>query len=237
MHYYQFNIGDYRRDTGHLSLLEHGIYRSLIDSCYLNEIPLCEDDAILMRTHCIRTSEEEKAFKNVLRDFFILTKKGYTHKKCLEQIKKYNAKSEKARLSAKVRWDAKAMRTHSEGNANHKPLTNNHKPIVKRTNQLDIDLCFDNFWKSGIRKVNKKKAKSLFTNILKKTTDQGWSEFTEILTEDIYARLNSNQLGFKEMHPTTYLNGERWKDAIIKNHEHGERGYTLDQLGEDFING
>lgn len=132
MHYYQFNIGDYRRDTGHLSLLEHGIYRSLLDTYYLNESPLCEDDAILMRTHCIRTDIEEKAFKNILKDFFKLTKKGYVHKKCSEQIKKYNAKSEKARLSAKVRWDAKAMRTHSEGNANHKPITNNHKPTKTR---------------------------------------------------------------------------------------------------------
>jgi len=166
MHYYQFNIGDYRRDAGHLSLLEHGIYRSLLDTYYLNEGPLCEDDTILMRTHSIRTDEEEKAFKNVLKDFFVLTKKGYTHKKCSEQIKKYNAKSEKARLSAKVRWDAKAMRTHSEGNANHKPLTKNHKPTIKTLDQSEIDQCFEIFWNSGIRKVNKKKSKSLFSIIL-----------------------------------------------------------------------
>jgi len=40
LHYYTFNIGDYRRDTGHLSLLEHGIYRQLIDSYYLSEKPI-----------------------------------------------------------------------------------------------------------------------------------------------------------------------------------------------------
>jgi uncharacterized protein YdaU (DUF1376 family) len=142
MHYYQFNIADYRKDTGHLSLLEHGIYRSLLDSYYLNESPLCEDDANLMRTHCVRTEEEQKAFKNIINDYFILTKKGYTHKKCSEQIKKYNEKSEKARLSAKSRWDAKAMRTHSEGNANHKPITNNHKPI-KKTSRFKPPTLFE----------------------------------------------------------------------------------------------
>ena len=114
-------------------MLEHGIYRSLIDTYYLNEKPLCDDDANLMRTHCIRTDEEKKALKNVLNDFFKKTKKGYIHKKCDEQIKKYSDKSEKARLSAKARWNAKAMRTHSEGNANHKPITNNHKPIKEKT--------------------------------------------------------------------------------------------------------
>lgn len=180
LHYYQFNIGDYRRDTGHLSLLEHGIYRSLLDSYYLNEVPLCEDYAVLMRTHCIRTSDEEKAFKNVLLDFFILTKKGYTHKKCSEQINKYNTKSEKARLSAKVRWDANAVRTHSEGNANHKPITNNHKPIkktsrftppsidvvkfycIERNNKVDpqsfIDHYESNGWMRGKTKIKDWKA-------------------------------------------------------------------------------
>ena len=63
MHYYQFNIGDYRRDTSHLSLLEHGIYRQLIDTYYLSEKPLCADYANLMRSHCVRTDEEEKALK------------------------------------------------------------------------------------------------------------------------------------------------------------------------------
>ena len=132
MHYYKFNIGDYRRDTQHLTILEHGVYRILLDSYYLNEKPLCEDTAELMRTHCIRTPEEEQAAKNVLKDFFVFKKgKGYIHKKCDQQIKQYRAKSDKARASAKKRWDAKGMRTHSEGNANHKPLTTNHKPIEK----------------------------------------------------------------------------------------------------------
>ena len=37
MHYYKFNIADYRKDTGHLSTIEHGIYRQLIDWYYLDE--------------------------------------------------------------------------------------------------------------------------------------------------------------------------------------------------------
>ena len=129
MHYYQFNIGDYRRDTNHLSLLEHGIYRSLLDSYYLNEKPLCKDDATLMRTHCVKSEEEVKALENVLNDFFILTKKGYIHKKCEEQINKYNEKSQKARAAAEKRWNAKAIQKQCERITNHKPITNNHKPI------------------------------------------------------------------------------------------------------------
>jgi len=108
---------------------------------------------------------------------------------------------------------------------------------IKTLDQSAIDQEFDKFWLSGIKKVNKKKSKAMFTSILKKTKDQGWSEFTEILIEDVKSRLDSNQLGFSEMHPTTYLNGERWRDEIIDRANDGERSYTLDELGEAFING
>jgi uncharacterized protein YdaU (DUF1376 family) len=132
MHYYQFNIGDYRRDTAHLSHLEHGIYRSLIDTYMLEESPLSGDMKELERKHLIRTANEKKALRNVLKDFFKFDNSMFLHSRCDEDIISYRDKSLKASKSAKKRWekDANAVRTHSEGNANHKPLTNNHKPIT-----------------------------------------------------------------------------------------------------------
>jgi len=132
MHYYQFNIGDYRRDTAHLSHLEHGIYRSLIDTYMLEESPLPGDMKELERKHSIRTANEKKALRNVLNDFFKFENSMFLHSRCDEDIISYRDKSAKASKSAKKRWekDANAVRTHSEGNANHKPLTINHKPIT-----------------------------------------------------------------------------------------------------------
>ena len=135
MHYYSHNIGDYRKDTGHLSLLEHGVYRQLLDTCYLSEKPLNLDHAELMRTHCARTADEMRAVETVLKDFFVSTPEGYIHKRCDIEIEAFHSKSDSARESAKARWarvraekEADAMRTHSEGNANHKPLTINQEP-------------------------------------------------------------------------------------------------------------
>jgi uncharacterized protein YdaU (DUF1376 family) len=116
MHYYQFNIGDYRRDTAHLSHLEHGIYRSLIDTYMLEESPLPGDMKELERKHSIRTANEKKALRNVLNDFFKFENSMFLHSRCDEDIISY----------------ANAVRTHSEGNANHKPLTINHKPITNK---------------------------------------------------------------------------------------------------------
>ena len=56
------------------------------------------------------------------------------------------------------------------------------------------------------------KAIKAFNNLLKKQPDQ--KDFTTKLVIDVKARCKSNQLGFAEMHPTTYLNGERWEDTI-----------------------
>ena len=152
MHYYQFNIGDYRRKTMHLSVLEHGVYRVLLDSYYLNEKPLPSDHAKLMRTHSIRTANEKAALQNVLDDFFSLTDDGYVHHVCDDEIKKYREKSEKASASAKARWgkNANAMRTHSEGNANHKPITNNHKPIINTNKARPKDAAQVEEYAAGI---------------------------------------------------------------------------------------
>jgi uncharacterized protein YdaU (DUF1376 family) len=135
VNYYEHHIGDYRKDTSHLSLLEHGIYRQLLDTYYIDEKPLTLDHAKLMRSHSVRSADEVQAFQNVLSDFFIRTEEGYVHKRCEAVIAAYKAKSVKAAESAKARWNkgksegsADAMRSHTEGNANHKPLTINQEP-------------------------------------------------------------------------------------------------------------
>jgi uncharacterized protein YdaU (DUF1376 family) len=158
MHFYQFNIGDYRRDASHLTLLEHGVYRQLLDTYYLDEKPLTRDLTALMRTHCIRSAEEQQALKNVLKDFFDDTPEGFIHRGCDRVIEAYRKKSRMASESAKARWSqshANALPTESESNAdgmltnNHKPITNNQEPIKKpmqRGTRLPADSPLSEDW-------------------------------------------------------------------------------------------
>ena len=128
MHYYQFNIGDYRRDTQHLVPLEHGIYRLLLDQYYLTEKPI---DANALRLLCIRSADDVRIAGNILKEFFQEINPGeFIHLGCNKIIDKYKEKSEKASKSAKLRWDANALRTHSDGNANQEPLTKNKSLIT-----------------------------------------------------------------------------------------------------------
>lgn len=82
----------------------------------------------------------------------------------------------------------------------------------KKADSDEIDCCFDRFWDSGIRKSNKKKARLAFARVI--SGSPAPATFTVTLCRDIAARIQADQLGFTEMLPTTYLNGERWEDEI-----------------------
>lgn len=121
MEFYPFDIKRYRKETTHLSLTEHAIYRSLIDSYYDSETALVADDALLMRRHCVRTGDEKEAYQNVISEFFYPDNGFYRHDGCDKVIAAVHAKSLKAKESAEKRWaraDANAMRTHESSNAN-----------------------------------------------------------------------------------------------------------------------
>jgi len=140
MHYYQHNIADYRKDTSHLSLLEHGVYHQLINQYYLTEQPIPLEETKLYRLMGARSEDEKIAIQNVLEDFFVKTEIGFIHKRCDIEIEAYQAKSQTASQSAKKMVERKkpqrnshrsearygkcyanAYRTQSDRYANHKP--------------------------------------------------------------------------------------------------------------------
>lgn len=137
MYYYQHHIGDYRKDTQHLTLLEHGVYRQLLDLYYTQEKPLSLDHTHNMRLICVRNADAQEAYQNVIKDFFIETDYGFYHKRCDDEIKKFSEKSKKSSLAANKRWsnNANDMRTHTERKPNGIP-TKNQEPITN--NQEDL---------------------------------------------------------------------------------------------------
>ena len=213
MHYYQHNIGDYRKDTGHLTLLEHGIYRQLLDTYYTEELPLITDLNKLMRSHSVRNADEVQAFQNVLNDFFELTEKGYVHDRCDKELEKIYGKSEKARASANARWanrnkdiDANAMQTQSEGNAIGM-LPNNPIPNNPITHIQEYTHDFELFWKSYPRHEAKSSAMKAFKKV---------KVDINILLQAIAQQKNSKQWKDNIIpHASTWLNQSRWEDEVV----------------------
>jgi len=215
MHYYQHHIGDYRKDTSHLSLLEHGIYRQLLDLYYITEKPL---DAKALRLICARTDEEQETALQILEEFFIKKGNKYYHTRCDDEIIFYHGKKTKATASAKIRWsknkdleDADALQADSEGNANHKPKTNNHKPKTNNHNKNTkskradaLDDGFDEFWNYYPKKIGKDKAKTEWNKKKPKIDD--------VLNALKWQKESEQWVNGFIPNPATYLSQGRWKD-------------------------
>lgn len=145
MNYYPFHIGDYARDTAHLSILEDGAYRRLIDLYYATEKPLAKDRTKLYRLVRAQSKAERSAIDTVLAEFFSETEMGWTHTRCDTEIAKAKEKSDKARRSIESRWNnerntnehtnehTNVLPTKNKGNTpnNQEPITNNQEPNLK----------------------------------------------------------------------------------------------------------
>jgi len=139
MHYYQFNIGDYKSHTEHLSEMEDLTYRRLLDWYYLHETPIPLDENEVARQ--IRMRSHTDCIAVVLREYFERTADGWIHHRANKELSKAGDKSQKASKSAKARWnkqkDANALQTQSEGNATHNTehITQNtrHNSVAKAT--------------------------------------------------------------------------------------------------------
>ena len=137
MYWYKRHIGDYHRKAGRLSMIEHGSYTLLIDSCYDRERFPTLDEAI--EWTWARTSEEIDAVKFVLGKFFTLEDGVYVQKRILEEIEKYKDNSStNARIAREREEKRRTNRARSvhEAPPNQEPITNNQEP--KNQNKINV---------------------------------------------------------------------------------------------------
>ena len=94
MNYYEHHLGDYAKDTAHLSMLEHGAYRLLLDRYYSTEAGIPADQA--HRVTRARTREEKQAVDTVLNEFFRIVDGIWINQRAEEEIEKFSAKQPRA---------------------------------------------------------------------------------------------------------------------------------------------
>lgn len=133
MHYYKFNIKDWTRDTAHLSVIEEGVYRRLLDHYYESEKPIPMETNMVVRR--LRLSGHEDALQVILSEFFEVRDDGHHHNRCDDEIGKYHAKAGANRENGKRGGRPKKPEENPDGfdnepthNLNHKPLTINQEP-------------------------------------------------------------------------------------------------------------
>ncbi len=89
MNYYPHHLGDYAKDTSHLSMTEHGAYRLLMDHYYATEHPLPADLVALCRIARASSKAEKAAVQTVSASFFSLKNGFLEHKRVNVEILAY----------------------------------------------------------------------------------------------------------------------------------------------------
>lgn len=177
MNYYKRHLGDYARDTGHLSALEHGVYNLLLDWYYINERPIPADKAIRI------AKGNRMETETVLAEFFFLTDEGWRHSRADREICDYQSRAEANRIIGKLGGRPRKTQTVSERKPNGNPnvtLATSHKPLANTKEEasrpalpdwLPLDVWKD--WSDHRGKKFTKRAKTLALTRLEELHRQG----------------------------------------------------------------
>lgn len=128
MNFYKHYIGDFQRDTGHLSLTERGAYLALIHYYYATEKPLPTDLDSLCRIAGAVTKMEQAAVKAVL-SFFEIVESGLMHSRIEAELHKAGEISNTNRDIAIAR-EAK-RKAEREARTEHEQSTNRAKSVER----------------------------------------------------------------------------------------------------------
>lgn len=119
MNYYERHLGDYARDTAHLTMIEHGAYGLLLDRCYATEQGIPDGQA--HRLARARTREEKAAVDAVLSEFFTLVDGLWVNRRVIEEIEKTHRRIGAAKENGKRGGRPKKERGGSENETQQKP--------------------------------------------------------------------------------------------------------------------
>lgn len=115
MDWYKRYIGDYQRDTGRLSITQHGAYCLLLDHYYATEEPLPSELAELYRVCRAMSKSEQKAVRFVADKFFPFRNGSRRNSRADSEVDKARKASNLLRENgikgAEKRWGG-----HSEAN-------------------------------------------------------------------------------------------------------------------------
>lgn len=232
MNFYKRFMGDYIKDTAHLSMAEHGAYTLLLDHYYATEQPLPDDYMALYRICRAFDKAEQRAVRSVADAYFPLVDGVRRNRRADIQLLDDSARIETARVNGKK---GGRPRKETQSDNEYEPSENpvgfdldtqwgtqqepnqkahhSHSHIKEKNTSADASLAarFDEFWENwpgSQRKVAKAECQKRWkARRLDSVADQ-------ILGHVVAMRQTKQwQDGF-EPAPLTYLNQKRWEDGI-----------------------
>jgi len=216
MEWYERRPTDYKEDTWHLTLAEHGAYNLLLDHYYSNEAPLPDNDRALSSI-CNCPLEEWLAVKPAVIKFFKVKNGKLRKTKCdkiiSESFKKRQDGAKRAANYRKRKTGVTRDERVSNASTGQDRTGHNNKKEYSPP-KAGMNGRFEEFWELVPRKIGKKKAKALCEGI----TRRGEATEDELING---MRAFSDSMTGKEVqficHPVTWLNQGRWTDVVEKS--------------------
>lgn len=236
MNYYEHHLGDYARDTAHLTMLEHGAYRCLLDRYYITEAGIPAEQA--HRLARARTNDEIAAVDAVLADFFELVDGVWINHRAeaeivaaLQRIESATVNGKKGGRPPKPKRNPNKTQPFQSGYENENRIETGLKPDHNRIESSPISNLqspntplppkgavsgwpgFDDFWKAYPRKTAKHQAQKAWEKL--KPSEQLIAEILDGIeratTSDQWAKDDGKFIP----HPATFLNNRRWEDEHV----------------------
>ena len=121
-HWMPLDIGDYLKDTGHLTATEHGAYLLLIMR-YWSDGKLPADERLIAR-YSRMTPEQWSESRDIIAAFFDA---GWTHRRIDEEIAKAEELIDKRRAAATARYTKPASAVHVQSISTDTGVPPSHK--------------------------------------------------------------------------------------------------------------
>lgn len=225
MNFYKHYIGDFQRDTGHLSLTQRGAYLALMHHYYATEKPLPNDHAALCRVAGAIDKAERDAVR-VVMGFFTAVDSGLMHARIEAEIEKAGNQSDTNRRIALEREAArKAQREENETSTkratnrepNQTPDTRHQRnpptPAKRGSGEVHgFPPGFAEFWAAYPRKTAKDKAAQAFAKV--KPDGPLLVTILAAVQRQATSEQWTKDRGQFVPHAATWLNGKRWQDEL-----------------------
>jgi uncharacterized protein YdaU (DUF1376 family) len=131
--------GDYQRDTQHLTTLEHGAYRLLIDACWCRGGMLPNDDGDLARIVHLQPSEW-LSIRSRIASFFIDSDGHWTHNRVTRELN--NAKNNANAQQKRTESARRALQSKREAVTNtvteHVTMSSSPSPSPSPTLSIEL---------------------------------------------------------------------------------------------------
>ena len=221
MNFYKRYMGDYARDTAHLSLLEHGAYTLMLDAYYSTGKPLPLDRRLIHRMLRAIEPQEAAAANSILAQFWTETPEGWVNERADRERKKAEEYSSEQSRKAKLRIAgakpglsrglagdiAGAEPIHSHSHSQTPKPERKHPPTP-----LKGDSVFAEFWQAYPKKIGKGNALKRW----KKIGNGKGPQIVEAIKTQVAAGGHWRGTDGKDYipNPATWLNQGRWDDEI-----------------------